>query len=100
MLKAVTWCAKCLFIYFLVAIAAIRFSWIFATPVWQLATKMQWTHLNRLVYLLSYFLPIFAATGFLFGLVPFGKLGKALGVLFRSFFPSASAKLPADPDAI
>ena len=99
MLKAITWCAKCLFIYFLVAIAAIRFSWIFTTPVWQLATRMQWTHLTRLVYLLSYFLPIFAATGFLFGLVPFGKLGKALGVLFRSVVPSAN-QLPPEPDAV
>jgi hypothetical protein len=99
MLKAITWCAKCLFIYFLVAIAAIRFSWIFTTPIWQLATKMQWTHLTRLVYLLSYFLPIFAATGFLFGLIPFGKLGKALGVLFRSLVPSAN-QLPPEPDAV
>ena len=35
MLKAVTWCVKCLFLYFLVVVAAIRFSWIFTTPVWQ-----------------------------------------------------------------
>jgi hypothetical protein len=100
MLKAITWCAKCLFIYFLVAIAAIRFSWIFATPVWQMATKMQWTHLNRLAYLLSYFLPIFAATGFLLGLIPLGKLGKALSDLFRSLLPSAAKQLPPEPDAV
>jgi hypothetical protein len=98
MLKAVTWCVKCLFLYFLVVIAAIRFSWVFTTPVFQLADKMHWTHLNRFAFVLSYFLPIFAAAGFLFGLVPFGKLGKALGDLFRSFFPSASAKLPYEPD--
>jgi hypothetical protein len=94
MLRVVTWCAKCLFIYLLVAIAAIRFSWIFATPIWQLATRMQWTHLTRLAYLLSYFLPIFAATGFVIGLIPFGKLGKALGDLFRSLVPSATQLAP------
>jgi hypothetical protein len=93
MLRAVTWCIKCLFFYFLVVIAAIRFSWVFTSPVWGLANKMHWTHLNQLSFVLSYFLPIFAIAGFLFGLVPFGKLGKALGDLFRSFFPSASAKL-------
>jgi hypothetical protein len=100
MLKAVTWCVKCLFLYFLVVVAAIRYSWVFTTPVWGLANKMHWTQLNRVAFVLSYFLPIFAVAGFLLGLVPFGKLGKALGDLFRSFFPSASAKLPADPDAI
>jgi hypothetical protein len=100
MLKAVTWCAKCLFIYFLVAIAAIRFSWIFATPVWQLATKMHWTHLNQLAYLLSYFLPIFAATGFILGLIPFGKLGKALSDLFRSLLPSAAMQVAPEPDPV
>jgi hypothetical protein len=100
MLKAVTWCAKCLFLYFLVVVAAIRYSWVFTTPVWQLATKMHWTQLNRVSFVLSYFLPIFAAAGFLFGLVPFGKLGKSLGDLFRSFFPSASAKLSPEPDAV
>jgi hypothetical protein len=100
MLKAVTWCIKCLFLYFLVVIAAIRFSWVFTTPVFQLADKMHWTHLNRFAFVLSYFLPIFAAAGFLFGLVPFGKLGKALGNLFHSFFPSASARFPHEPDAV
>ena len=100
MLKAVTWCAKCLFLYFLVVVAAIRFSWIVTTPVWALATRMHWTQLNRVAFVLSYFLPIFAATGFLVGLIPFGKLGKALGDLFRSFFPSAFTKLPSEPDPV
>jgi hypothetical protein len=101
MLKAVTWCAKCLFLYFLVAVAAIRFSWIFTTPVWQLAYKMHWTQMNRVAFVLSYFLPIFAAAGFIFGLIPFGKLGKALGDLFRSFFRSTSStKLAPESDVV
>ena len=100
MLKAITWCAKCLFLYFLVAVAAVRFSWVFTTPAWQWADKMHWTQLNRVSFVLSYFLPIFAAAGFLLGLVPFGKLGKALGDLFRSLFPSASTKLSPEPDAV
>jgi hypothetical protein len=99
MLKAVTWCAKCLFLYFLVVVAAIRFSWIVTTPAWSLAARMHWTQLTRVAFVLSYFLPIFAATGFLIGLIPFGKLGKALGDLFRSFFPSASTRLAPEPDA-
>ena len=98
MLKAVTWCAKCLFLYFLVVIAAIRFSWIVTTPVWALATRVHWTQLTRVVFVLSYFLPIFAATGFLIGLIPFGKLGRALSDLFRSFFPAASTKLAPEPE--
>jgi hypothetical protein len=98
MLKAVTWCAKCLFLYFLVAVAAIRYSWVFTTPVWGLANKMHWTHLNQFSFVLSYFLPIFAAAGFLFGLVPFGKLGNALADLYRSFTTSASAKSAPEPD--
>jgi hypothetical protein len=98
MLKAVTWCAKCLFLYFLVAAAAIRFSWVFTTPVWGLANKMHWTQLNQFSFVLSYFLPIFAATGFLFGLIPFGKLGNAFADLLRSFFPSPSAKVAPEPD--
>jgi hypothetical protein len=98
MLKAVTWCVKCLFLYFLVVVAAIRFSWVFATPAWQLATKFHWTQLNQVAFVLSYFLALFAATGFIIGLIPFGKLGKALGDLFRSMSPSASAKLQMEPD--
>jgi len=100
MLKAVTWCAKCLFLYFIVAVVAIRFSWIFTAPVWALANRMHWTQLNRVSFVLSYFLPIFAAAGFLIGLVPFGKLAKALSDLFRSFFPSASTKLAPEPDPV
>jgi hypothetical protein len=100
MLKAVTWCAKCLFLYFLVAVVAIRFSWVLTTPAWQLADKMHWTQLNRVAFVLSYFLPLFAAAGFLLGLVPFGKLGKALGDLLHSLFPSTSSKLPSEPDVV
>jgi hypothetical protein len=100
MLRAITWCIKCLFIYFLVVVTAIRYSWVFTTPVWGLANKMHWTQLTRVAFVLSYFLPIFAAAGFLIGLIPFGKLGKAFGDLFRSLFPSAAAKLPHDRDAI
>ncbi len=100
MLKAVTWCAKCLFLYFLVVVVAVRFSWIFTTPVLALATRMHWTQLTRVAFVLSYFLPIFAAAGFIVGLIPFGKLGKALGDLFRSFFPSASTKLAPEPDPV
>lgn len=98
MLKAVTWCGKCLFLYFLVVVLAIRFSWIFTTPLWQLADKMHWTHLNRVSFVLSYFLPIFAVAGFLLGLVPFGKLGKALGDLFRSFLPANAIKPATESD--
>jgi hypothetical protein len=98
MLKAVTWCAKCLFLYFLVMVVAVRFPWVFTTPIWQLASKLHWTQLNNVSFVLSYFLPIFAAAGFIFGLIPFGKLGKALGDLFRSFFPSPSSRLAPEPD--
>ena len=59
---------------------------------------MHWTQLTRVAFVLSYFLPIFAAAGFLIGLIPWGKLGKALGDLFHSFFPSASTKLAPDSD--
>jgi hypothetical protein len=100
MFKVVTWCAKCLFLYFLVAVAAVRYSWIFTTPLWQLANRMHWTSLNRVGFVLSYFLPIFAVAGFLLGFVPFGKLGNALGDLLRSFAPSTSAPLPPEPDAV
>jgi hypothetical protein len=100
MLKAITWCVKCLFLYFLVVVASVRYAWVFTTPVWQSATRMHWTQLTRVSFVLSYFLPIFAVAGFLFGLIPFGKLGKALADLFRSFFPTASAKPPHEPDAV
>ena len=98
MLKAATWCAKCLFLYFLVAILAIRFSWIFTTPVFQIATRFHWTQRTQFIFVLSYFLPIFAAAGFLFGLIPFGKLGKAFADLYHSFFGSSRIKLPAEPN--
>jgi hypothetical protein len=78
MIRVVTWCAKCLFLYLLVAMLAIKFAWIFVLPVWAVATKMHWTTVSRFVFLLSYFLPIFAASGFLLGLVPFGRLRKAV----------------------
>ena len=91
MLKAITWCAKCLFLYFLVAVTAIRFSWVFTTPVWQVAHQMHWTQLSRVSYILSYFLPIFTIAGFLLALVPFGKLAKAISELSSSLFPSASS---------
>ncbi|NYF91177.1 hypothetical protein RBB79_16285 [Tunturiibacter empetritectus] len=61
---------------------------------------MHWTSLNRVGYVLSYFLPIFAATGFLLGLIPFGKLGKALGDLSRSITPSTSAGPTQEPEAV
>src|SRR6202000_3400985 len=100
MLKAVTWCAKCLFLYFVVAILAIRFSWIFTTPVFQIATRLHWTQRTQFIFVLSYFLPIFAAAGFLFGLIPVGKLGKSLGDIARALFPSASAKIASPPDQV
>ncbi|HEY0163092.1 MAG TPA: hypothetical protein VGB69_10465 [Edaphobacter sp.] len=78
MLRILTWCAKCLFLYLLVAVLAIKFSWIFVLPVWATGVKMHWAGDNRSVFFLSYFLPIFASAGFLLGLVPFGRLGKAV----------------------
>jgi hypothetical protein len=39
---------------------------------------LHWTTQTRFVFLLSYFLPIFTASGFILGLVPFGRLGKAV----------------------
>jgi hypothetical protein len=100
MLRVITWCAKCLFLYCLVAVAAIRFSWVFTTPVWQLATRMHWTNLNRISYVLSYFLPIYAVAGFLLGLIPFGKLGEAIRDLLRSLSNSPSTELVSDSDAV
>jgi hypothetical protein len=100
MLKAITWCAKCLFLYLLVAIAAIRFSWVVTRPVWQVATRMHWTEMKSTLYVLSYFLPIFAVTGFLIGLIPFGKLTKALGELFASMFPSSVDRIKPEPDQV
>lgn len=81
MLKAVTWCAKCLFIYLIVVVLALRFAWVFALPVWSIATRMHWTQLNRFTFLVNYFLPIFATAGFILGLIPFSKLGRAIAAL-------------------
>jgi hypothetical protein len=61
---------------------------------------MHWTQLNRVLYILNYFLPIFTIAGFLIGLIPFGKLGRAIGQLSSSLFPSASSQLAPEPDAV
>ncbi|MBS1822693.1 MAG: hypothetical protein JST61_12090 [Acidobacteria bacterium] len=78
MLRVLTWCAKCLFLYIVVAVLAIKFAWIFVLPVWAIGTKLHLTTATRFVYLLSYFLPIFAASGFILGLLPFGRLRNAI----------------------
>ena len=96
--RVLNWCAKCLFLYFLVALLAIRFSWIFTTPVWQIATRRHWTDMTQVAYVLSYFLPIFTVAGFLIGLVPFERLGRAIGELYRSFVPSTTPRPAAEPD--
>ncbi len=98
--RVITWWAKCLFLYFLVAFTAIRYSWVFTTPVWQIATRLHWTQMTQVAYVLSYFLPIFAIAGFLIGLVPFDALGRALGELSRSFLPAAAAPSQPDPTAV
>jgi hypothetical protein len=77
MLKALTWCAKCLFIYLIVAILALRFAGYFILPVWSIATRFHWTTQNRLVFSLNYFLAIFAVAGFLIGLIPFHRIARA-----------------------
>jgi hypothetical protein len=61
---------------------------------------MHWTQLNRVSYILNYFLPIFAVVGFLIGLIPFGKLAKAIGELSASLFPSTSSQLAPEPDVV
>jgi hypothetical protein len=100
MLRAITWCAKCLFLYFLVAIAALRYSWVVTTPVWQIATRMHWTQLSRVAFVLSYFLPIYAVTGFLLGLVPFGNLAKAIRDLSASVSSKSSSQFTVEPDPV
>lgn len=85
MLKAVTWCAKCLFFYLVVVILAIRFAWVFTLPVFSIATRFHWTKMSVLAFSLSYFLPIFAAVGFLIGLIPFNRLGRAFVALAPRF---------------
>jgi hypothetical protein len=100
MLKVATWCAKCLFLYCLVAIAAIRLWPISMAYLWQLATSMHWTNLNRISYVLSYFLPMFAVAGFLLGLIPFGRLVEAVRNLRRSLSNSPSIEIVSDSDAV
>jgi hypothetical protein len=100
MLRVITWCAKCLFLYCLVAIAAIRLWPISMAYLWQLATTMHWTNLNRISYVLSYFLPMFAVAGFLLGLVPFGRLSEAVRNLRRSLSNSPSTEILSDSDAV
>ncbi|WP_263366584.1 hypothetical protein [Edaphobacter bradus] len=98
MLKALTWCGKCLFLYLVVVILALRFSWIFVLPVWSVATRLHWTSLSQFVFLLNYFLPIFAASGFLLGLVPFHRLGRALEALLpRTILPQPETALERTP---
>src|ERR1700677_4912839 len=96
MLRVMTWCAKCLFLYSLVAIAAIRLWPISMAYIWQLATSMHWTNLNRISYVLSYFLPMFAVAGFLLGLIPFGRLLEAV----RSLRRPQNTELVSDSDAV
>ncbi|MDE1177019.1 MAG: hypothetical protein PW789_10495 [Edaphobacter sp.] len=78
MFRIATWCAKCLFLYIVVAILAYKLAWIFVLPVWAAGTKAHLTTQSRFVFMLNYFLPIFAASGFLLGLVPFHRLGKGV----------------------
>jgi hypothetical protein len=61
---------------------------------------MHWTNLNRITYVLSYFLPIYAVTGFLVGLIPFGNLSEALRELLRSLSNSLSTEPGPDSDAV
>src|SRR5215471_17568129 len=88
MLKAVNWCLKCLFIYLIVVILAMRFAGLIILPVWSIATRFHWTTQNRLVFSLNYFLPIFATAGFLIGLIPFHRLVRSV----PSFTSSDSAQ--------
>jgi hypothetical protein len=87
MFRIATWCAKCLFLYLLVALLAYKFAWVYVLPVWSLATKLHWTTEIKPVFLLNHFLVIFAILGFLLGLVPFGRLGKAVTELVPGAAP-------------
>src|SRR5215469_4860781 len=90
MVKAVTWCAKCLFIYFVVVILATRLATVFTLPVWSIATRFHWTTQSSVAFSLNYFLPIFTVAGFLIGLIPFHRLTRTI--------PSFSAAEPSkDP---
>ena len=73
MLKTMIWFGKCLFLYLIVAILAAKFSYIFTLPVWKIAVRFHGTDLSFRLFSFSYFLPIFAAAGFLFGLIPFAR---------------------------
>ncbi len=98
MLKAITWCAKCLFIYLVVVVLSTRLAWIFTLPVWSIATRFHWTQQNRVVYSLNYFLIIFTIAGFLVGLIPFHRLGRAFAALTsRPLFehPTGIDRVPA-----
>jgi hypothetical protein len=61
---------------------------------------MHWTNLNRISYVLSYFLPMFAVAGFLLGLIPFGRLFEAVRNLRRSLSNSPSTEIVSDSDAV
>jgi len=78
MFRLITWCAKCLFLYIVVAVLAYKLAWIFVLPVWAAGTKLHLTTQPARVFLLNYFLPIFTICGFLLGLLPFHRLGKGL----------------------
>ena len=94
MLRVATWCAKCLFLYILVAILSYKLAWIFVLPAWAAATKMHLTTQTRFVYLLNYFLPVFSIAGLIFGLLPFHRLGRALLDLMPG------AKSMVEPDRV
>jgi hypothetical protein len=81
MLRILTWCAKCLFLYIVVAVLAYKLAWIFVQPVWAVAVKTHLTTQSKNLFSLNYFLPVFAISGFLIGLAPFHRLSKAFNEL-------------------
>lgn len=87
MLRIATWCAKCLFLYILVAILAYKLAWLFVLPVWAAGTKLHLTTQPARVFLLNYFLPIFTISGFLLGLLPFHRLGRGVTELAPGLKP-------------
>jgi hypothetical protein len=98
MFKAITWCAKCLFIYLIVVILSTRLAWIFTLPVWSVAVRFHWTEQNRVVFSLNYFLIIFAVIGFVIGLLPWHRLGRAYrAITSRPLFEAATGieRVPA-----
>lgn len=98
MFKAITWCAKCLFIYLIVVVLSTRLAWIFTLPVWSLATRFHWTEQNRVVFSLNYFLIIFAIAGFVIGLLPWHRFRRAFtAVTSRPLFEPATGidRVPA-----